>query len=356
MKPSEIGDILEMSLRARTNGSIFNPCFVGAPGLGKTEIIQQWAKDKGLASVTLSLSTIDPPDFKGFPNIEVIRGRQRLNFATPHFWPDEGMGVIILEEMNRSQPSIMQCILSLADARRGFDGYRLPEGWIIVASVNAEEGLCDVTTMDPALKDRFEMFSVVYDKQTHVDYMSATDYNKELQNFIESGTWSYQTPETIGNTPGAKYNSPRTFSKLNAALFAGFKPNHEQMIYDTILGGNVGKDFYNFRHNESPVMFNDLLKHEEPSLAKLVKFSDPNNYKNGMISLTVKDILDHATIKDELLAKVVRVIPVEQGVPLIRDLEIKTKDETLLTRLVKAYPDLKTVISSVRKYGKTKES
>jgi len=350
MTPNKIHSILDMTVRARTNGDIFNPCFVGAPGLGKTEIIQQWAKSRGLESVTLSLSTIDPPDFKGFPNIEIVKGRQRLNFATPYFWPDEGKGVIILEEMNRSQPSIMQCILALADARRGFDGYKLPDGWIIVASVNAEEGLCDVTTMDPALKDRFEMFAVSYDKKSFMEYMEETEWNKDIRNFVESGTWVYQLPEQIGNTPGAKYNSPRTFSKLNAALRAGFSHEEEQMILDTILGGNVGKDFYSFLHNESPVMYSHILKHKVESLAKLAKFSDPDNYKNGLISLTVKDITDDGTIADELLVEVLKVIPVEQGVPLIRNLTIKRDDETMLARLVKSNPELKTLINSVRKY------
>lgn len=350
MKANKIFDVLDLALRARDQGRIFNPCFISEPGIGKTEMQQQWAKSQGddFGVLVLTLSNYDPPDFKGFPNIITdSKGRQRQTFATPDFWPDSGRGIIILEEMNRAPTSIMQCILSLGDARRGFDGYKLPEGWIISASINPEGGDCDVNTMDPALKDRFEMFNVTYDKKGFVEYMNVSEWHRDIVNFVESNTWGYKTPSEVGNAAGAKYISPRTFSKLNAALLAGITGDLEHIVYDTELGSLVAKDFYNFRYNETPVMMSDLRKNLRSSLKKLQKFSNPDNYKNGMISLTVKDIIEDKTIEDELLVEVIKVIPVEQSTGLIRDLEFKRKDEQLLLRLCSQYKEIKDLYKAI---------
>jgi hypothetical protein len=247
----------------------------------------------------------------------------------------------------------MQCILSLTDRRRGFDGYTLPEGWIVAGCINPEGGEYDVTSMDPALKDRFEMFNISYDKNTFLDFMRSQEWHKDLANFIESGLWVYRTPEEIGNTPGNKYVSPRTMSKIATILRAGgFNQELELELYETELGRNVAKDFYNFRYNESPVMMNDLKKNLKGSLKKLKEYSNPDNYKNGMISLTVRDIVDDNTITDEMLIQVVKTIPVEQSTVLIRDLEFKRKDDTLTHRLIKLDPEFKDLLKHVLKYGK----
>jgi hypothetical protein len=352
MKVKKIYDVMDMAIRARKNGDVFNPCFVSAPGLGKTEITQAWAKSRGLKSIVVSLSTIDPPDFKGYPIVQTVNGRQRLSFATPDTWPDEGEGVIILEELNRAPTSVMQCVLSLTDSRRGFDGYRLPDGWIVIGCINPENSEYDVNTMDPALKDRFEIFNVTYDKENFVSFMKETEWNKDVLMFVESGIFSYVEPEGIKNTPGAKYVSPRTLSKLNAVIKAGFDKEDEIMMYTTILGNNIGRDFYAFRHNESPVLYYDLMNNTANSLAKLSKFSDSKNFKGGMISLTIKDIVEVNEITDEMLVEVVKNIPVDQGTVLIRELEFKRKDKTVLQRICKNFPEVRSQFKSVLQYGK----
>jgi MoxR-like ATPase len=351
MKSNKLFSIMDLAKRARENGDIFNPMFVSPPGIGKTEMIEQWCVKNDYQYIPFSLATSDAPDFKGFPNIQVINGRQRMSFALPDFWPTEGHGVIVLEELNRTTSATMQCVLSLGDKRRGFDGYKLPPGWLIVSCVNPEDGY-DTTAMDHALKDRFEIFNVSFDKEAFVNYMKLSAWDKELVQFVESGLWSYKTPEEVGNAPGAKYTSSRTLSKLNAARKAVIDKDDELDVFETILGRLVAKDFYNFLYNESPVMMSDLKRALKGSLKKLTKFSDPNNYKNGMISLTVRDIIEDNTISDEMLAEVVMVIPVEQGSVLIREIEFKRKDDAILQRLCKMKPEMKELFKSVVKYNK----
>lgn len=352
MKPSKIFEILDMTLRARQANTVFNPLFVGPPGVGKSQIVQAWARSKNLPFVDLRVAFLESPDFIGFPSITVRDGRQITTHNLPEFWPTEGEGVLLLEEPNRGTQSVMNCLMQLLTDRK-VHNYTLPEGWVIVGCINPEGEQYDVNTMDAALRDRFTMFEVTYDKPTFVSYMQSAKWHQDVVNFVDSGIWVYSPPETVGDTPGTKYVSPRTLSYLNAALVAGMGDKENELtVYESILGRNVGKDFYNFRHNESPVMYNDLVKNKKAALKKLEKFSDPNNYKNGMISLTVRDIIDYGDIKDDLLIDVVLTIPVEQGTALIRDLEFKRKDNTLLSKLCSANTEIKKRFQAVLNYGK----
>lgn len=350
MKPSNIFDVLDLSQRIRRNGAIFNPLFVGPPGVGKSHIVQEWANSRALPFIDLRIAYMEAPDLIGFPSIETKNERQLTVHNMPEYLPTEGEGVLLLEEPNRGTTSVMNCLMQLLTDRK-IHKYTLPSGWIIVGCINPESAEYDVNTMDAALKDRFEMFTVSYDKSTFLKYIRSAGWHKDIINFIEAGLWTYKAPEEVGNIPGSKYVSPRTLSKLNAVLQAGFSSNEENIIYETILGRNIAKDFYNFRHDASPVTMADIQKDLKSSLNRLKVLSDVNNYKSGMIAITVSDIIEVDTIDDETLAKVVKVLPVEQSIVLIQGLELKRKDDKLLIRLIKDR-SIKDLLSSVVKYGK----
>ena len=48
MKPNRITAMLDLAMAARKQGSIFNPCFEGEAGLGKSEIAQAWVAKQRL--------------------------------------------------------------------------------------------------------------------------------------------------------------------------------------------------------------------------------------------------------------------------------------------------------------------
>jgi hypothetical protein len=355
MIPSKIFDILDLARRARNLGEVFNPLFVGPPGVGKSQIVQAWCVKNNLPFIDLRSAYLEAPDVIGFPSIENVNGKQMTVHNTPDFWPTDSNweGVLLLEEPNRGTASIMNCWMQLLTDRK-VHKYSLPKGVMVIGCINPEGTEYEVNNMDAALKDRFEIFQVSYDKESFLSFMKSTGWHKDIILFIESGMFNYLQPEEIKNSPGSKYVSPRTLSKINSILKAGFNQEDEMLLYTTILGGNIGKDFYNFRHNESPVFYFDLMHNLPGSLEKLNKFSDPNNFKNGMISITIKDIVDNGEISDDLLVSVIKTIPVDQGTMLIRDLEFKRKDKEILSRLCKNHPSIKDLFKSVLNYKKTK--
>lgn len=343
MKPSSIKKILEMAERARANGDMFTPCFVSPPGIGKSEIVEASLESMGYKVIDLRTAFLEAPDVLGFPHVDQdAEGRQRTIRATPSFWPSEtdGKVAIFIDEFNRGQTSVNNCFMQLLTKRQVGDNYKLPASTLIVAAINPEDGDYDVTAMDPALKDRLEFFKIEYSKNDFLAFIKSANWHPTLISWVESGTYKYVEPQDVGNSAGSKYLSPRTLSKLNAALRAGVETELEIEIYKAVLGDNMGKDFYDYKNDNRPVTFDELVankKARKEGLERLVRYSDPKNYLSGQISATVRSLLEnHANPKcdDSLITDVLQAVPADVGTALIEELRFRRNDPTIFNRLI----------------------
>lgn len=351
MKPSQIHNVLDLSMQARKNGHNFNPLFVGPPGIGKSEIVQQWCKKNDLPFIDLRAAYLEAPDLIGFPVLEKLNGKTRTIHGTPDFWPDSGSGVILLEEPNRGTTAVMNTFMQLLTDRK-VHMYTLPDNWIIVGCINPESEEYDVSTMDPALKNRFEEFRVEYDAETFIRFMKEDDWDDRIINFVRGGFWNFITPEQVAANTGSKYISPRSFSKLNAAMKANLTTHDEliQMtVFESILGKNYGMQFFNFICKERPVFVRDLLEDRKEGLARLKEFAKPEDYKNGHISMFVEDVKRNSDkIEDDLLAEILVCLPSDQSVFLLRELAHirKLKPNALLDKMCSEYKAVKKYLQN----------
>lgn len=353
MKPSQIFDVLNLARKARQQGNKFNPLFVGAPGIGKSEIIQQWCKTNDLPFIDIRAAYLEAPDVIGFPQIKEVDGRARTVHALPDFWPSnpEWEGVILLEEPNRGTTSVMNTFMQMLTDHK-IHLYNLPKKAIIVGAINPETEDMDVNTMDPALKNRFEIFEVEYDQSAFLAYMDKAGWDERISHFVRGGFWNYQTPESVSSNTGSKYISPRSFSKLNAALKAGLTEHNEliQMtVLESILGKNYGMQFFNFISKERPVFVSDLLENYKDAIARLRTFARPDDYKNGHISMLVEDVKkNESLVNNELLTAVCLALPADQSVYLIREVSWlrKLTNDELLKSLCSTSKDLKAHLQS----------
>lgn len=345
---------MDTAKAAREQGRVFNPMFVSAPGIGKSQITVQWAKKHGYQVIDLRFAYMEAPDLIGMCATTTVNGRNLTVNYLPEFWPQDpnSKGVLILEEINRAPQSVLNACMQLLTDRK-VHNYTLPEQWLIVSCINPENSEYDVNSMDFALKDRFEIFEIDYDKELHVSYMKEKKFDNDLVMFVESSTWIYKKPEDVSNIDGMKYLSPRSVEKFDTALKAGIPKELEFDVYQSMLGKITGKDLYAFKKNERPITFFDLKEKPEHSKNSLIKYSDPENYKSGLISITVKDLVDHYTmVDDEMLASVCLIIPADKAIDLIKQLEYKTKDNDLLNRLCNSNKELVKKFKSVLKKDK----
>lgn len=352
MKPSRIFDLMNMAVKAREKGLNFTPCFVGPAGVGKSEVVKSWVKEVQKTDPDFKIfdrrcAYLESPDFVGYPNpITTESGDKVTEFFVPSLWPREGRGLLLLEEVNRANTSVMNCLMQLLTDRK-INDYTLPEGWIIASCINPENSSYDVNTMDAALKDRFEIFQVDYDHKDFVTYMREANWAASVINFVDSANWKFVAPENIAD--GAKYISPRTWSKINAAEQVGYVDDSLRLdLYTSILGHNVGKHFYQFACADAPVTFEEIVSKatRKGAIKRLSKHCDTKKYQADKVSITVTDIVDAVCTRKqpldrEILAEILDTLSADQGVVLIRELSYGTQDKTLTESLFKDFPSLK---------------
>ena len=126
-----------------------NLMLVGNHGIGKSEILTEYYKAKGMPVIALFLGQMsDPGDLIGLPHKDEATGK--TDFMPPYWFPTDGKPIVLfLDELNRARPEILQTIMDLA-LNRKLAGRKLPEGSRIIAAVN-EGDQYQLTDLDPAL-------------------------------------------------------------------------------------------------------------------------------------------------------------------------------------------------------------
>lgn len=334
MKPSNIFSIMDLALEVRKLGKVSNPLFTGEAGLGKSQIVQQWVekqrkRNPKFGFLDLRIAYMEAPDLIGFPETETDKdGNIRTKHRLPEFWPTEGEGLILFEEPNRGTTGVMNCLMQVLTDRR-IHNYTLPEGWLIAGCINPDSSEYDVNTMDAALKDRFEEFEVEYDAMTFIDFTEEANWHQNVQMFVKSGIWTYKDTKSLGSKE-ARYISPRTWSKVNAAEMAGIGNDRRlhRMVVASILGKDIGNEYHKYCFDQAPVTAQDVLKDKDKALERLRLQSDVSSYQGDMIAATVESIEKHYggikkdckadQIDEDTMAEIAKIIPSDHAVNLIK--------------------------------------
>jgi len=354
IKPSDIFAVMDMAKLARENGDNLIPCFRGDAGLGKSQIVFQWAALNEMPVVDRRLALDEAPDLKGFPHVTVEEGTQRTIYAVPSHWPTDPkwQGVIFLDEVNRADPSVTNACMQLFTDRK-LGEYTLPQDAILVTAINGDT--YDVNPMDAALADRQIIYDVAYDKSTFQKYMASKNYNKAIQSFIKSGNWTYRRPDELAD--GETYVSPRSWSRLNMLLRCN--PNADILFKScvAVLGASVGREFYAFMTNDRPLYAADFAdkKAWKANFKRLDEFNNVKNRRADLLKVSSDSIIDevkangfNGIVTKDLAAEVAQHMPLDLAVEFLSDITIaaqpNTDDKTVIKAnefFFKDYPKLR---------------
>lgn len=347
IKPVQIKQVLDTALKIRAINGNYVPCFSGDSGIGKSKVVQAWAKAQGpdFGFIDIRLAYMEGPDMVGMPAQVQINGKYTTIHALPDFLPKEGSGILFFEEPNRAHESVMNTMMQIL-TDRSIHKYDLPAGWIMAAAINPE-GRYNVNTMDGAMKNRFAMFEVKYDHNSFVTYMKSAGFDSKLVAFADSGLWVYKAIEEVGDQ--GHYISPRSFELANSLLKVETSPEINFELMASVFGKATTSDFFKFVNEIRPILIEDFLKDEEEALERLKK-TGKGEYAGDLLSATVNSLIDAFTAEkcdERLIFKVVNIIDKDHATNLLMNTFSKFDDEKLKALLSKSNKD--PLVVSVRK-------
>lgn len=135
MRPSELKSLLVSLFNAR----IMRPVHIeGPPGLGKTQITAQVAKELGIEFKVVHAPLMQPEDY-GFPVISADRTNVDFVVSKEKFPLESSAcadrGILLIDELAQADNSAQKILRNLIQERE-IHGKRLKPGWVIVTTGN----------------------------------------------------------------------------------------------------------------------------------------------------------------------------------------------------------------------------
>jgi hypothetical protein len=147
MNPEDLKTYLD---RLITNDLKISAMIWGAPGIGKSSIVKQLAIKHQLEFIDIRLSQLAPTDLRGLPVAEDGVSK----WFPPEFLPQQGRGILFLDEINMAPPT-MQGMAQQLILDRQVGSYCVPDGWFVWAAGNRKEDRAGVFEMPAPLANRF---------------------------------------------------------------------------------------------------------------------------------------------------------------------------------------------------------
>ena len=193
------------------NVSTVRPVFIwGAPGIGKSAIVEQFASDVGLECVSLLGSQLAPEDIIGVP--QIVEGRSV--FCPPRMIAREEPYCLFLDELNACSQEVQKAFYSLILERR-IGEYRLPEGSIVVGAGNRAQDNAITKPMSSALLNRMFHVELRADSRLWLEWAAAHGIHPWVYDYICA------RPDQLWSQPSKTeepFSTPRSWHMLSDAL------------------------------------------------------------------------------------------------------------------------------------------
>lgn len=176
MNPEDLKTYLD---RLITNNLKISTMIWGAPGIGKSSIVSQLATTHQLEFIDIRLSQLAPTDLRGLPVAEDGISK----WFPPEFLPQQGCGVLFLDEINMAPPAMQGMAQQLILDRR-VGSYLVPDGWFVWAAGNRKEDRAGVFEMPAPLANRFLHLQVEPDFESFKAYALGIGIHEQIIAFL----------------------------------------------------------------------------------------------------------------------------------------------------------------------------
>ena len=233
---------LNMLARDPRQAKLLPPLMVwGAPGLGKSSVMQQVAEELGIGFIDVRLAQREPVDIRGLP----VPGEDGVKWLVSSDWPRDpaSRGIILFDEITAADRSLQVAAYEFILDRRLGELYHVPDGWYICAAGNRTEDRAVAATMSSALANRFMHVELGEDVDSWIAWARSNNIRPEVIGFIRF------RPETLFRQKGENlergWPSPRAWERVSRMLDVMAGENESlirKMVYG-LVGNRAGVEF-----------------------------------------------------------------------------------------------------------------
>jgi hypothetical protein len=193
------------------NTAVVRPVFIwGAPGIGKSSIVEQFAADMGIPCVSLLGSQLAPEDIIGVP--QIIDGKSV--FCPPRIIARDKPYCLFLDELNACSQEVQKSFYSLIHDRR-IGEYFLPQGSIVIGAGNRAQDNAIVKPMSSALINRMFHVELIASPRDWLEWAGSHNIHPHILEYISlrpDHLWR-QPPKTE-----EPFSTPRSWHILSDIL------------------------------------------------------------------------------------------------------------------------------------------
>ncbi len=229
----------------KCSAALLPPLMVwGAPGLGKSSIIRDLAREYGVGFIDIRLAQREPVDIRGLP----VPDKDGVKWLVSSEWPrdPDSRGIILFDELTAADRSLQVAAYELILDRRLGDLYTVPEGWYICAAGNRTEDRAVATTMSSALANRFLHVELQSDVECWIQWALGHDVHPTVIGFLRARPELLFVQKDENLERG--WPSPRSWERVSSMLKLVGKENPRMLrsIVYGLIGDRAGVEFMAF--------------------------------------------------------------------------------------------------------------
>lgn len=237
--------------------------FIGKGGIGKSAgvrgLINSLSEETGqpVGYKDIRLTNFDPVDLKGVPvpDMETKTTLWLVNNCYPDADRDGERGILVLDEITSATEQTQTAVYQLL-AERELNGYKFPDGWMIVCLGNGEEDGGTYNQLTANFGNRCQVCYIESDKEDWLKWARGAGVHELVLAYVswENSTLHGYNPSLVG-LDNVVFPSPRAYTRVSQLLnykICGLKDKTDKipkiirdMIVDTI-GLTEGNKFLAF--------------------------------------------------------------------------------------------------------------
>jgi hypothetical protein len=181
----------------------------GAPGIGKTEIVEQIAQEMGIGYVSFSMVHHTRNSLLGLPVIQELEDGDKYTAYTmseiiarvlERVEKGEREGILLLDEFPCMSETVMPAMLAFLQTKN-IGTHHLPEGWVIVLCGNPPEYNRASRKFSPPILDRIRKIEVNFEPNCFLAYGKETGMEEIILSYLQMHPdHAYRCSEENGKT------------------------------------------------------------------------------------------------------------------------------------------------------------